>query len=327
MKQGNRRAGFTLIELLVVIAIITILIALLLPAVQQVRQAAGRVQCRNNLKQIGLALHNYHDSFNVFPPTLCLTLSGAPYGEWGPQARLLPYLDQANLYSLINFSLPYESQVLVTRARIPSYICPSEANDRASVQDGISQYPLNYAANLGTWLVFDPVTGQTGDGAFGPNSQIGIRDFTDGTSQTLAFSEVKAFQRVIEGGGNPTFLPPGDPSVVVGWSSSYTSGDDGHTGWVGGVAYQAGFTTTFRPNSIVPHFDSGQFCDVDYISNEEGDSTTQPTFAAITSRSYHTGVVQSVLVDGAVRSFSENMDVNLWRALGTRSGGEIIGEF
>ena len=100
MKQGHRRAGFTLIELLVVIAIITILIALLLPAVQQVRQAAGRVQCRNNLKQIGLALHNYHDSFNAFPPSLCLTLSGSfPMANGDRRSRLLPYLDQAKIYT------------------------------------------------------------------------------------------------------------------------------------------------------------------------------------------------------------------------------------
>jgi len=93
----SARDGFTLIELLVVIAIIAILIALLLPAVQQSREAARRTQCKNNLKQIGLALHNYHDIYQVFPPALCLTVSGASFGEWGPLARILPYLDQANV--------------------------------------------------------------------------------------------------------------------------------------------------------------------------------------------------------------------------------------
>jgi prepilin-type N-terminal cleavage/methylation domain-containing protein len=322
----SSRDGFTLIELLVVIAIIAVLIALLLPAVQQAREAARRVQCKNNLKQIGLALHNYHDAYGMFPPALCLTLSGASYGQWGPQARLLPYLDQANLQNLINFSLPYDTQLAVVRVRIPMYLCPSEINDRASVEDGISQYPLNYAANFGTWMVFNPVTGQPGDGAFGPNSSIGTRSFTDGTSQSLAFSEVKAFQPIIKEGGSPTAVPPSSPLTVGGWSGNFEP-DNGHTEWVEGRVHQNGFTTTFGPNANVTHVEAGTKYGIDYTSVEEGDSTTAPTYAAITSRSYHTGIVQSLLVDGSVRSFSENIDINIWRALGTRGGGEVISAF
>ena len=321
-----RRRAFTLIELLVVIAIIAVLIALLLPAVQQAREAARRTQCKNNLKQIGLALHNYHDTFNVFPPALCLTLSGADFGQWGPQARLLPYLDQANLQRLIDFSLPYNTQLAVVRTRIPTYMCPSEVNDRGSVEDGINQYPINYGANFGTWLVFNPVTGQPGDGAFGPNSRFGTQSFADGTSQSLAFSEVKTFQAIIKGGGSPTAIPPSRPQAVSGWSGDFES-DNGHTEWVEGRVHQDGFTTTFVPNSRVTHVESGQTYDVDYTSVEEGDSTTDPTYAAITSRSHHVGIVQSLLVDGAVRSISENIDINVWRALGTRAGGEVVGEF
>jgi len=321
-----RRRAFTLIELLVVIAIIAVLIALLLPAVQQAREAARRTQCKNNLKQIGLALHNYHDTNNVFPPALCLTLSGADFGQWGPQARLLPYLDQANLQRLIDFSLPYDTQLAVCRTRVPTYMCPSETKDRGSVADGIDMYPINYAANFGTWMVFNPVTGQPGDGAFGTNSRIGTRDFTDGTSQSLAFSEVKAFQPIIKEGGSPTATPPASPQVVGGWSGNFEA-DNGHTEWVEGRVHQNGFTTTIRPNAKVAHVESGRAYDVDYTSVEEGDSTTAPTYAAITSRSYHTGIVQSLLVDGSVRSLSENIDLNVWRALGTRAGGEVIGEF
>ncbi len=321
-----RRRAFTLIELLVVIAIIAVLIALLLPAVQQAREAARRTQCKNNLKQMGLALHNYHDTFNVFPPALCLTLSGADFGQWGPQARLLPYLDQANLQKLIDFSLPYNTQLAVVRTRIPTYMCPSERNDRGSVEDGIDQYPINYAANFGTWMVFNPVTGQPGDGAFGPNSRFGTQSFADGTSQSLAFSEVKTFQAIIKGGGSPTAIPPSRPQAVSGWSGDFES-DNGHTEWVEGRVHQDGFTTTFVPNSRVTHVESGQTYDVDYTSVEEGDSTTDPTYAAITSRSHHVGIVQSLLVDGAVRSISENIDINVWRALGTRAGGEVVGEF
>ena len=321
-----RRRAFTLIELLVVIAIIAVLIALLLPAVQQAREAARRTQCKNNLKQIGLALHNYHDTYNAFPPALCLTLSGADFGQWGPQARLLPYLDQANLQRLIDFSLPYNTQLAVVRTRIPTYMCPSEVNDRGSVEDGINQYPINYGANFGTWLVFNPVTGQPGDGAFGPNSRFGTQSFADGTSQSLAFSEVKTFQAIIKGGGSPTAIPPRRPQAVSGWSGDFES-DNGHTEWVEGRVHQDGFTTTFVPNSRVTHVESGQTYDVDYTSVEEGDSTTDPTYAAITSRSHHVGIVQSLLVDGAVRSISENIDINVWRALGTRAGGEVVGEF
>ena len=324
--QSRTRDGFTLIELLVVIAIIAVLIALLLPAVQQAREAARRTQCKNNLKQIGLAMHNYHDTFNVFPPALCLTLSGADFGQWGPQARLLPYLDQANLQRLIDFSLPYNTQLAVVRVRIPSYMCPSEVNDRGSVVDGINQYPINYAANFGTWMVFNPVTGQPGDGAFGPNSRFGTQSFTDGTSQCLAFSEVKTFQAIIKQGGSPTAIPPSRPQVVGGWSGNFEA-DNGHTEWVEGRVHQDGFTTTFGPNSKVVHVESGQTYDVDYTSVEEGDSTTAPTYAAITSRSHHTGIVQSLLVDGSVRAISENLDLNVWRALGTRAGGEVVGEY
>ncbi len=321
-----RRRAFTLIELLVVIAIIAILVALLLPAVQQAREAARRTQCKNNLKQIGLALHNYHDVYTKFPPALCLTLSGADYGQWGPQARLLPFLDQANLQRLIDFSLPYDSQLAVVRVRIPAFMCPSEVNDRGSVEDGINQYPINYAANFGTWMIFNPVTGQSGDGAFGPNSQWGTQSFMDGTSNSLAFSEVKTFQAIIKEGGSPTATPPSDPQVVGGWTGNFEA-DNGHTEWVEGRVHQDGFTTTFRPNSNVVHVDSGKTYDIDYTSVEEGDSTTASTYAAVTSRSHHVGIVQSLLVDGAVRAISENIDLNLWRALGTRAGGEVVSGF
>jgi prepilin-type N-terminal cleavage/methylation domain-containing protein len=319
--------GFTLIELLVVIAIIAVLIALLLPAVQQAREAARRVQCKNNLKQMGLALHNYHDTYIAFPPSMCLSFTTS-YGEWGPQARLLPYLEQGNLQNLIDFSVSYKDpkNVPAIAYRIPVYLCPSEVNDRPSGSDGLAQYPLNYAANMGLWLVFNPATNQGGAGAFYPNARLAMRSFTDGTSQTLAFSEVKAFQPILKESGSAPATPPVDPAAIAGYGGGFEA-EDGHTEWVEGRVHQDGFTVTFGPNTLVPYSSGGQTFDIDFTSAEEGDNATTPTYAAITSRSYHTGTVNSLLMDGSVRSISENINLITWRNLGQRADGQVIGEF
>ncbi len=320
----SSRPGFTLIELLVVIAIIAVLIALLLPAVQQAREAARRTQCKNNLKQIGLALHNYHDVYNCFPPTVCIR--PGDFGQWSAQARILPYLDQANLQNLIDFSASYKSQPKVPKTRVPAYLCPSEINDKASLRDGIDQYPLNYVANQGTWLVFDPVGGLQPQGAFMPNGRIRTADFVDGLSNTVGFAEVKAFQPNLKGGGSVTVALPSDVATIVGFGAS---GDfdpiDSHTEWVEGRVHQTGFTTTLNPNSRVPFSTGGSTYDVDFTSAEE--DATSTTYAAITSRSYHVGLVQILIMDGSVRSISNNVNNGIWRSLGTRAGGEVIGEF
>ncbi len=308
--------GFTLIELLVVIAIIAILIALLLPAVQQAREAARRASCKNNLKQIGLGLHNYHSSYNCFPPMICLTFNGIPWGEWGPQARLLPYMDQASLQNLINFSIPYSSPANLPAIgfRVPTYMCPSEVNDRQSNADGLKQYPINYGANMGTWMVYNPSNGMGGNGAFAPNSRIAMKNFTDGSSNTLGFSEVKAFQAILKGeGSSPPAAIPASTSQVAGFPSGEFEATNGHTEWVEGRVHQDGFTTTFGPNAKIPYNSGGTNYDVDYTSSEEGDSPTTLTYAAITSRSYHVGTVNSLLMDGSVRSIADTISLNVWR--------------
>jgi prepilin-type N-terminal cleavage/methylation domain-containing protein len=332
------RSAFTLIELLVVIAIIAILIALLLPAVQQAREAARRTQCKNNLKQLGLALHNYLDTHSVFPPSGCISMATTSQQPWSAQAYILPFLDGGNIYSNINFSLGYHHAVNTSAyppfgpaaTRVPVLLCPSDPNDRTRLSStGTPEhYPLSYALNMGRYLIFNPTNQGNGGGAFAPNSRLSTRDFTDGTSNTLGLAEVKAFNpRVHDATGVAT-----EPTSADQVSSGYTAGGafsaaNGHTEWVCGRAIHNGFTTLFTPNRFVPHVVSGVTYDIDVSSNREGTSLTDPTYGVITSRSYHEGIVHTMLMDGSVRSISENIDTQVWRSLGTRSGGEVIGEF
>jgi prepilin-type N-terminal cleavage/methylation domain-containing protein len=335
LHRSVRRSGFTLIELLVVIAIIAILIALLLPAVQQAREAARRTQCRNNLKQIGLALHNYLSNFSVFPPSYCIGASKG--GTWSIHARILPYIDQANAYNLADLSVGYgdppNSTNGITSQYLPVYRCPSEVNGGNSASTP-SFFPPNYAFNAGTWTEFIPRStnladgGAPGDGAFAPNSRFTPANFLDGMSNTLGFSEVKCYTNQIttNADGGPT---PPDIDTVAGLTGTFS--DRGHREWTDGKFHETGFTTVFTPNTVVL-IDSGLgMVDGDYITCKERATSAAcagvPNRAAITARSYHVGVVQAMLMDGSVRSVSNNIDLGVWRGLGTRAGGEVVGEF
>lgn len=330
MKIGRphlrRHAGFTLIELLVVIAIIAILIALLLPAVQQAREAARRIQCRNNLKQLGLALHNYHDVYGMFPPGGTYTRAAVQSAGWSVQARLLPYIEEANLQGLIDFSRGYGVQPDVTPVRVATLLCPSEINDKPYADGAITHYPCNYAANYGEWYIWNPVNGRIGTGVFGPNSNSRMRDLTDGSSNTLGLSEVKAFQSYLrDSDTDPGNAVPNDPALISGFGG--TLKQSGHCEWVDARANQTAFTTTFTPNTEVPHTEAGVVYDVDWVNTREGRSASNSTYGVFTSRSYHTGIVNALLMDGSVRGISENIDLSIWRGIGSRGRGEVIGEF
>ncbi|VTR99970.1 DUF1559 domain-containing protein [Tuwongella immobilis] len=292
MANGNRRSAFTLIELLVVIAIIAILIGLLLPAVQKVREAAARMQCQNNLKQLALGQHNYHDANGKFIPGL--ESGNCCWGTW--MVPILPYIEQENMFRLyVNWNgrgtdVRYSgapNTTNVTTRRIKTMTCPSDTENAPLA--GITSH--NYAVMVGPSAVYS----SAGDGIFAFTRQRKMTDITDGTSNTVMMAEV------LQGRNSDLrgFTWWGDASMVSSLQTPNTS--------VADRIYTAGYCNSQLP--LLP-------CAVSDSSN--------PTI--FFSRSRHTGGVNAAFADGSIRFVSQNIALNNWRAMGTSSGGEVITE-
>ena len=339
----RRRPGFTLVELLVVIAIIGVLVGLLLPAVQSAREAARRASCQNNVRQLALAVSLFESAHKRLPPTMLHTPGstfGNNNGSWGVHGRILSFIEEGTAAVQVDLEVAWDQGVNaasgVPTVRIPVFVCPSEVNDTVRTKNGSPYvHPHTYGFNCGTWFVYDPATGRGGNGAFHPNSRLTPGSFPDGMSKTLCVAHVKAFTPYVRNtsdpsGTYPAASPPTSPADVAALASSGqqklgpdTNSCTGHTEWPDGRVHHTGVTTTFPPNTEVLFTSGGSTYDIDVNTLQEGKSATQKTFAAVTARSYHPGLVTVAMMDGSTRTVTDDIAPAIWRALGSRNGGEV----
>jgi prepilin-type N-terminal cleavage/methylation domain-containing protein/prepilin-type processing-associated H-X9-DG protein len=332
-RTAPHRNGFTLVELLVVIAIISVLVGLLLPAVQSARESARQTQCKNNLHQLATAALTFESVRGHLPPSVIIdfsTTSTANNGAWGVHGHLLNHLEEANLRSLVDISMAWDLQLAISGVRIKVFTCPSDIRGEEIRDPGGGKallFSTNYTFNMGTWFVYDPATRKGGDGVFFPNSNLKMSAIRDGTSKTLMASEVKAWTDYTRNGGPPSTTIPASASEA---SAAVASGAEykntGHTEWPDGRVHHTGFTATLPPNTAVPYTKDGNVLDADYNSWQEGKNGTsgRPTYAIVTARSYHSGGVNAAMVDGSVQFFADTVALDTWRASATRAGREIV---
>jgi prepilin-type N-terminal cleavage/methylation domain-containing protein/prepilin-type processing-associated H-X9-DG protein len=317
------RSAFTLIELLVVIAIIAVLIALLLPAVQSAREAARRAQCVNNLKQFGLALHNYHDVNGSFPIGVSLNVATGSSTNFSHQTRLLPFMEQTVIFNAINLNLtnaaPDNATALV--AGVGIFLCPSDAQNE--IPTGWAG--INYRVNCGTSIVNSYGAQDTSgvnvampppNGLLFADFKVRMADVTDGTSNTAALSEhVKGdFSNSISTELSDTYRPgtyPASADEALRMCRAVNILDltkQGNSN--GGAPWMSdGHTSTRYYHGSPPNSRSCMF---------------PPSRISTTANSRHPGGANVCMTDGSVRFFKSSINLATWRAVGTRNGGEVI---
>jgi prepilin-type N-terminal cleavage/methylation domain-containing protein/prepilin-type processing-associated H-X9-DG protein len=310
-----KRRGFTLIELLVVIAIIGVLIGLLLPAVQKVRESANRLSCSNNLKQIGLAAHNYHDSFRQLP-------TGQTVGtRFSALSRMLPYIEQDNVYNLIDFnSIDFApvNQVPIS-SHISIFRCPSDVSESPLPELGGA---INYMANKGSGIVWQDNTGPNANmpkpnGVFYYDSHVKFADIRDGLSNTAFFSE-----RLLGDGSNSIVSPIED--VFLDTNSPSTPDE--------AMQMCDALDITDLANQF-PFFMGAPWADGQHtylhasLPNTRSCGFLYVLRAVMPPSSRHPGGVNLLMGDGSVHFIQNQIDLPTWRAMGSRNGGEIVGEF
>lgn len=306
MPQRRRlRPGFTLIELLVVIAIIAILIALLLPAVQQAREAARRLQCKNNLRQLGLALHNYHETHQALPPTgLLVAGQGSAFG-WG--AMVLPQLEQTGIYSQLNFNIlntaSASNRDLIDRS-LPMFRCPSDTSKSHREISNVTAPLVPYSVATASYLcvIGNDVDGTKtlddapGNGLFRYNGPNRFSAVTDGLSQTLAIGEWRDYY---------AYSDPILPDRFDTWSATWCC---------------------WRMSNGVGSFSGGTKYTLSVTTPVNGATYIQPQINTSIS-SEHVDGAHILLADGSVRFLSESTEISTMKKLATINGGEVIGEY
>ena len=316
----RRRLGFTLIELLVVIAIIAILIGLLLPAVQKVREAAARSTCSNNIKQFALALHSYHDANGKLPPSY-------DANSFSAHVYILPYIEQGNVRNTMNVTLPYSdpSNAAAAGTWIKTFVCPSDPGTGA-VPAGWA--PTNYRVNQGSGLLWGlPPTSPSNvnygypapNGPFFENSAVRLTDITDGTSNTALVSEA------LVGSFNAAVANPNNTQRLGQSVGLYPATPDQAYSMCQSVGYQNlaynGMPNTGAPWTYGYHSTTVYF----HVGPPNSSSCMYPSGRIGTAaRSNHTGGVNLALGDASVRFVSNSIPLATWRALGSKDGGEVF---
>jgi prepilin-type N-terminal cleavage/methylation domain-containing protein/prepilin-type processing-associated H-X9-DG protein len=357
MRSASKR-GFTLIELLVVIAIIAVLIALLLPAVQAAREAARRAQCVNNLKQLGLALQNYQSATNSFP----LGASLGPYdnannstfwSNWSAHAQLLPYLEGSPIYAACNFSIApewsnnygYLANSTATNTKINAFVCPSDPNAGQQASTGASFGSNNsYMGSTGTATIGYPeatpnaANAQQSSGIFAYQKCYTIASVTDGTSNTVAFSEMIAddqdsnFSRRpgkgTGGAGNlkAVYFPDVNTAGIAlvqadiqACNAKYQSDGGGTEG--GGYRWSCGAMGYTMFNTVIPPNGGGT---IKWGACRNNCCPQSRHADYVNASGYHPGGVSVSFADGSVRFVKNTIAMNVWWAIGTRANGEVV---